>query len=89
MHEPKGRYVPLTGPRRFVGDLVHFARKVPSAPVSRLFDVSSLVKPRALHACRPSWACLFMKAYALVGAHLHSAGRISSFLGREFMNTPG
>ena len=25
MHEPKGRYLPLAGPRRFIGDLVHFA----------------------------------------------------------------
>jgi len=68
MHEPKGRYLPLTGPRRFIGDLVHFAHKVPSAPVSRLFDVSPLLDPRARHPFRPSWACLFMKAYALVGA---------------------
>src|SRR3954447_24939440 len=68
MREPKGRYVPLTGPRLFINDLVHFARKVPSAPVSRVFDVSTLFEPRARHAARPSWACLFMKAYALVGA---------------------
>jgi hypothetical protein len=68
MREPKGRYLSLTGPRRFIGDLVHFAHKVPSAPVSRLFDVSTLVDPRARHPFRPSWACLFMKAYALVGA---------------------
>lgn len=68
MQEPKGRYLPLTGPRRFIGDLVHFAHKVPTAPVSRIFDVSSLIEPRASHPARPSWACLFMKAYALVGA---------------------
>ena len=67
MHEPKGRYFPLTGPRTFIGDLVHFAHKVPSAPVSRRFDVSSLIGPRKGHPARPSWACLFMKAYALVG----------------------
>jgi hypothetical protein len=68
MHEPKGRYLPLSGPRRFIGDLVHFAHKVPSAPVSRVLGVSSLFDPRAKHPDRPSWACLFMKAYALVGA---------------------
>jgi hypothetical protein len=68
MHESKGRYLPLTGPRRFIGDLVHFAHKVPTAPVSRIFDVSSLFEPRIRHSARPSWACLFMKAYALVGA---------------------
>ncbi len=68
MHEPKGRYVPIAGPRRFIGDLVHFARKIPSAPVSRVLDVSSLVAPRVEHPARPSWSCLFMKAYAMVGA---------------------
>jgi hypothetical protein len=68
MHEPQGRYLPLSGPRRFIGDLVHFAHKVPSAPVSRVFDVSSLFEPRDRHPLRPSWACLFMRAYALVGA---------------------
>jgi len=68
MHEPKGRYLPLSGPRRFIGDLVHFARKVPSAPVSRSMDLSVLFEARAHHPYCPSWACLFMKAYALVGA---------------------
>jgi hypothetical protein len=36
--------------------------------VSRVLCVSELLAPRIRHACRPSWACLFMKAYALVGA---------------------
>ena len=64
----EGRYLPLAGPRRFIGDLVHFARRIPSAPVSRSFDVTALVEPRVRHPARPSWSCLFMKAYALVGA---------------------
>ena len=68
MHEPKGRYLPLAGPRRFIGDLVHFAHRIPTAPVSRTFDLSALVEPRKRHGSRPSWACVFMKAYALVGA---------------------
>ena len=46
MHEPKGRYLPLAGPRRFIGDLVHFAHRIPSAPVSRSFDVAALLAPR-------------------------------------------
>ncbi len=68
MHEPKGRYLPLAGPRRFIGDLVHFAHRIPSAPVSRTIDLSALVEPRVEHPSRPSWAAVFMKAYALVGA---------------------
>jgi hypothetical protein len=68
MHEPRGRHLPLAGPRRFIGDLVHFARRIPSAPVSRSFDVRALADPRVRHPARPSWSCLFMKAYALVGS---------------------
>ncbi len=68
MHEPKGRYLPLAGPRRFIGDLVHFAHRIPSAPVSRTIDLSALAGPRVGHPARPSWASVFMKAYALVGA---------------------
>ena len=49
MHELKGRNLPLTGPRRFIIDLVHFARQIPSTPVSRPMDVSALIGP-ARHA---------------------------------------
>lgn len=68
MHETKGSSLPLTGPRRFIIDLVHFARQVPSTPVARTANVSALFDARASHASRPSWAMLFMKAYALVGS---------------------
>ena len=68
MHEPKGHSVPISGPRRFVNDLIHFAHQVPSVPVSRVFDVTLLSGPRAIHPDRPSWAVLFMKAYAQVAA---------------------
>jgi hypothetical protein len=68
MHEPKGTILPISGPRRFIIDLVHFARQVPSTPVSRQVNVSALFEPRARHPAHPSWALLFMKAYALVGA---------------------
>jgi len=68
MHEPKGRSIPISGPRRFINDLVHFARRVPSVPVSRTMSVRRLMEPRRLHPAKPSWATLFMKAYALVAA---------------------
>ena len=68
MQEPKGRYVPLSGPRRFINDLVHFASRIPTVPVSKTIDVSALIEPRRKHRAKPSWACLFMKAYAMVGA---------------------
>jgi hypothetical protein len=68
MQEPKGITRPISGPRQFIIDLVHFARQVPSAPVSRTINVSALSEPRLKHPARPAWATLFMKAFALVGA---------------------
>ena len=38
MREPTGHYLSLPGPRKFIGDLVHFARRIPSAPVARSID---------------------------------------------------
>jgi hypothetical protein len=68
MNEPKGHFVPISGPRRFIIDLIHFARQVPSIPVSRLINVAPLFTARDAHPGRPSWSLLFMKAYALVCA---------------------
>jgi hypothetical protein len=68
MNEPKGHSVALAGPRRFMIDLVHFAQKVPTVPVSRSMDLGPLIQPRREHRARPSWTLLFMKAYALVAA---------------------
>jgi hypothetical protein len=69
MHESKGNSLPITGPRQFIIDLIHFARQVPSTPVSRTVNVAKLFGPRSEHPERPSWQVLFMKAYALVGAN--------------------
>jgi hypothetical protein len=69
MHEPKGHLIPISGPRRFINDLVHFARRVPSVPVSRSMNIGPLVAPRLAHPAKPSWATLFMKAYAVVAAN--------------------
>ena len=91
MHEPKGRYLPLAGPRRFIGDLVHFAHRIPSAPVSRTMDLSALAGPQ--DAARLA---------AVVGLPLHEgvrpggggairrcAARTWSSPGRGSTNTPG
>jgi len=68
MHEPKGCMIPISGPRRFINDLVHFARRVPSVPVSRSMNIGRLIEPRLAHPAKPSWSTLFMKAYAIVAA---------------------
>ena len=66
MREPKGVVFPLSVPRRLIVDLLHFARRVPSIPLSRMMDVSGLFAARRAHPSRPSWSVLFMKAYARV-----------------------
>lgn len=68
MSEPIGREIPISPVRRFVSDLVHEARKIPSVPVARVLDVSEVARARRASAVRPAWPILFMKAYALVAS---------------------
>ncbi|QDV37010.1 2-oxo acid dehydrogenase subunit E2 [Tautonia plasticadhaerens] len=66
MPQPKGRTLPLSGPRRFILDMMHFARQVPSVPVGRAMRLGPLAEARRSHPIRPSWPVLFLKAYGLV-----------------------
>ena len=68
MHEPIGVSVPIIETRTFIMDLVHAAGRVPTVPVSRVFDVRSLFDARNNHPRRPSWSVLFMKAFGIVAA---------------------
>jgi len=65
-----GRTIRLSLPRRFVGDLVHFAHQVPTVPVQRLFNVAEIDRLRSALQPRPSWVALFTKAYAQVAAQV-------------------
>src|SRR4051812_14664416 len=64
--EPPGQYVPLSPSRRLIGDLLYFARKVPTVPVERRMNVQALRLLRARLPFRPSWCAIFLKAYAQV-----------------------
>ncbi len=66
MHQPRGFNLPLSLPRRFICDMLHFAHFVPSVPVQRHMQLADLVAARAAAEPRPSWCGLFTKAYALV-----------------------
>jgi hypothetical protein len=68
MGQAIGTQLPLSAPRRFIVDLVRYAREVPSVPVARWFDLSEVIEPRRRHGAKPSWAVLFMKAFGLVAA---------------------
>lgn len=61
--------MPLSPARRLVGDLLHFARQVPSVPVQRRMSLADVVGARQQAAWpRPSWVVVFLKAYAQVAA---------------------
>src|SRR5438105_801993 len=68
MSQPPGRNLRLSLPRRFICDLLHFARRVPTVPVERHMNLAAVARGRAAAAPRPSWAAVFTKAYAFVCA---------------------
>lgn len=68
MSKERGRTLALSAPRRLVGDLLHFARRVPSVPVQRVIDVRALARVRTQLVTPVGWCALFVKGYALVAA---------------------
>src|SRR5271156_2183587 len=77
----EGRSLALSLPRRWICDLLHFAKKVPTVPVTRRIDVQAAADARAVLARRPSWAAIFTRAYALVAREVPE-------LRRYFMSFP-
>ncbi len=66
MAEPYGRRLSISLARRWVGDFLHFAQKVPTVPVQRRMNIAPLMLARQQASPRPSWAAIFTKAYAMV-----------------------
>lgn len=64
----RGHKISLSLPRRFICDLLHFAKKVPSVPMQRRMRLGNLISARAACSQRISWSAIFMKAYAIVSA---------------------
>lgn len=66
MSHAVGRYLPLSPARRFIGDLVHFAKQVPTVPMQRRMALATVVAARQKAALRPSWCAIFAKAFAII-----------------------
>jgi hypothetical protein len=66
MAQPVGRRVPVSLPRRFIGDLVHFAQQVPLCTMQRTMQLAAVADARVRAHPRPGWCSLFTKAYGLV-----------------------
>lgn len=64
----RGTPVRLSAPRRFLIDMLHFAARVPSAPVQRRMHLAPVARARAAAAPRPGWPAVFIKAFARVAA---------------------
>jgi hypothetical protein len=68
MAQTTGQCLPLPLPRRWIADLLHAARRVPTVTVERVVNVSAVVAARKSLANPPAWVLLFTKAYATVAA---------------------
>jgi hypothetical protein len=68
MPHPVGVRLPLSLPRRFMCDLMHFSRKVPLISIERRMQLADVAAARALAVPRPSWCSLFVKSVAFVAA---------------------
>ena len=66
----EGRTYRLTSSRSLVLDIAHIAKKVPSFPVERWFELEELAQARGQASPRISWVTLFVKAYGLASRHV-------------------
>ena len=69
MAQVTGQRMPLPLPRRWIADLLHAGRRVPTVTVERRVNVAPVALARKLFLHPPSWVLLFTKAYAVVAAH--------------------
>jgi len=69
MAQVTGQRMPLPLPRRWIADLLHAGRRIPTVTVERTVNVSAVAAARRRLAQPPSWVLLFTKAYAIVAAH--------------------
>lgn len=76
MPQPLGRRLALSLPRRFIADLVHFARQIPLASIHRRMNLGTVNAVRRQAQPRPGWCALFTKAYAFVAARRPALRRV-------------
>lgn len=62
----RGHPVPLSIPRRLVGDLMKVSIGIPRVTVQRRMNLMPLLTARRELQGRPSWTAIFVKAYALL-----------------------
>jgi len=68
MAQVTGHRMPLPLPRRWIADIMHAGRAIPTVTAERMMDVSAVAEARKQLLEPPPWVLLFTKAYALVAA---------------------
>ncbi len=63
-----GQRMALPLPRRWIADLLHAGRRIPTVTVERRVDVSAVAAARKRLVDPPPWVVLFTKAYAIVAS---------------------
>jgi hypothetical protein len=68
MDDQGGRTLRLSPSRRFICDLVYFAKKAPLCVMQRTMQLRDVAALRSSLPNRPGWCSLFTKAYGIVAA---------------------
>jgi hypothetical protein len=68
--DEKGRYLPLSLPRRWVGDMLYFSRSVPVVAGERTLRLCPLAEARRAGPVAVGWFSLIVRGFALVSARM-------------------
>ena len=66
----RGRFVPLSLPRRWIGDIMHFAKRVPVVAGERTLRIRPLLDARRSTPFAPGWYATIVKGFAMVSARI-------------------
>lgn len=72
----RGKWIRLSIPRRVVTDLMYFSSSVPWIVAQRNMALKGVAAAREAHPERPTWAALFVKAFALVAREFPELRRV-------------
>jgi len=80
--KPSGRTIPLSLPRRWVGDFVAFSQNIPTVAVGKTLKVKALFDARLKCSNPPAWCSLITKSFGIASARLPE-------LRRTYLTFPG
>ncbi len=76
MGKGKGHFIPLSLPRRMIGDFLYASKQLALVPGERRMELAPLVSARNASFPRPSWLAMFIKALANVAVRRPELRRV-------------